>query len=282
MLAWFMRRGSVSRNSPELLFTASCALTPFVVFNQQILTGRSLQPFHYEQFIINYLVLIAVVCTYHAIWQRPKIRPLVWALFAIGVGITTAIKEARDNSALNVTRDQAEPVFQKLCELASKQPYQGYVVSNSTLLAASSLTSCSVPELWGPSLYTHGGTTVTEQIERFYQYLFFLGVTPQALERELQSSPQTRAALFGLHRENKAITSAFTPVSTVEIQQQVNAYSSYINGLTRDQAERWPISYLLMIDDTPYNFSNLDKWYLREQELKVGGSFIYPVYFRSE
>ncbi|MDQ1613389.1 MAG: hypothetical protein QOG00_3320, partial [Pyrinomonadaceae bacterium] len=39
---------------------ASFALTPFAVFNQQVLTGRSLQPVHYEQFISNYVSLLSL------------------------------------------------------------------------------------------------------------------------------------------------------------------------------------------------------------------------------
>src|SRR5712671_7610801 len=40
-------RGKVNWRTPETLFAASFALMPFVVFNQQVITGRSLQPFHY-------------------------------------------------------------------------------------------------------------------------------------------------------------------------------------------------------------------------------------------
>ncbi len=39
-------------------FIAAFALAPLLVFNQQVLTGKSLQPFHYEFYVINYVVLL--------------------------------------------------------------------------------------------------------------------------------------------------------------------------------------------------------------------------------
>src|SRR5437879_3165627 len=51
--AW--RRKLIEIGTPLVLFAASCALMLVVVFNQQIITGRSLQPIHYKSFIGNYL-----------------------------------------------------------------------------------------------------------------------------------------------------------------------------------------------------------------------------------
>lgn len=55
------RRGLIKLNSPEILFTLATALTPAIVMNQQIITGRSLQPIHYEIFITNYLVIVSFI-----------------------------------------------------------------------------------------------------------------------------------------------------------------------------------------------------------------------------
>ena len=59
-LGWLVFRKTLSASEPSVLFTLAFAATPFLVFNQQILTGRSLQPFHYEVFIGNYTAMIAV------------------------------------------------------------------------------------------------------------------------------------------------------------------------------------------------------------------------------
>src|SRR5262249_44644646 len=45
----------------RFVFTFTLALLPLVLFNQQIITGRSVQPYHYEVFVANYAVLAALV-----------------------------------------------------------------------------------------------------------------------------------------------------------------------------------------------------------------------------
>ncbi len=281
-LAVYARRRALDWRTPQVLFAASCAAAPFIVFNQQILTGRSLQAFHYEQFIINYVVLVGLVTTYQLIWRHLKIRPVVWVVFALTIGLATALKEARDNSALNDRRDQAKPVFERLDHLAARSGYQGLALFNNSLLAASALTSSSVPELWAPNLSFFGSTSVDEQVERFYQYLFYLGVDPQMFEKDLHGSAQVRAAVFGLHRANSGLTQTFMPVSADEIRAQVQSYSSYINGFSRQHASRWPLSCVVMIDESPYNLANLDRWYVRDSGERVGGSVIYTVRLRTE
>ena len=45
---------------------------PFVVFNQQVITGYSLQPFHYESFIANYVALVGAVVVGVILWRGPE------------------------------------------------------------------------------------------------------------------------------------------------------------------------------------------------------------------
>ena len=63
VLIYFIVSGKLRFATPAVLLTLATAITPFVLLNQQILTGRSLQPLHYEIFIANYLVLAALVLT---------------------------------------------------------------------------------------------------------------------------------------------------------------------------------------------------------------------------
>jgi hypothetical protein len=59
--AW---RGRLAPRARPTLLCASFALMPFVVFNQQLFTGRSLQPVHYEQFVANYVSLLALALAF--------------------------------------------------------------------------------------------------------------------------------------------------------------------------------------------------------------------------
>ncbi|MDX6271587.1 MAG: hypothetical protein QOD28_2810 [Acidobacteriota bacterium] len=60
MLAYGLWRRRLDARAASFLFAASFAVTPFVVFNQQIITGRSLQPVHYADYVLNYLALLAL------------------------------------------------------------------------------------------------------------------------------------------------------------------------------------------------------------------------------
>jgi hypothetical protein len=272
VLAVYVRRGLINRRSPEVLFASACAATPLVVFNQQVLTGVSLQAFHYEQFIINYVVLVGLVLTYRLLWSHLKIRPIAWAAFAICVGLATAVKEAHDNSALNVRRDQARPVFERL----QHSDVHGFVLFNNSLLAASAVTDALAPQLWTPNMHLYGGVTDAERVERFYQYLYLLGVEPETFAHDLETVPQVRAAVFGLPRVNAALSQTLIPISAEEIRAQVQSYSAYVKNFSLDEAKRWPLAYVITIGEVS-DFTNLDRWYTRMSADTVGNCVIYSV-----
>ncbi len=271
ILVLHIRRRLVDWRSPQSLFVLACAGTPFVVFNQQVITGISLQAFHYEQFIINYLVLLSLVGTYHLLWSNLKIRPIVWAAFAIGIGLVTALKEVHDNSALNISRDQAKPIFEQL-DMSSRY---GWVLFDNSLLAASVMTDSSAPQLWSPNMHIYGGIDESEKHERFYQYLHLLGVSPQMFTDDLQSNMQVRAAVFGLPRVNGILTRNPAPISDGEIRAQVDAYSSYIRNFSQAQASHWPLVYL--ITRAEHDFTNLDRWYIKTEVERGGECVVYEL-----
>ncbi|HEX8457418.1 MAG TPA: hypothetical protein VF656_08990 [Pyrinomonadaceae bacterium] len=71
LLFGIRRRWLVARD-PSVLFNAALAACVLVVFNQQLITGRSLQPMHYEQYIGNYVALLAAALAATLLWQGRK------------------------------------------------------------------------------------------------------------------------------------------------------------------------------------------------------------------
>ena len=269
VLIIYIRR--IAWRSPEVLFVSACAITPFVVFNQQVVTRLTLQSFHYEQFIINYVVLFSIVGTYHLLWSQLKIRPIAWAIFAAGIGLATALKEAHDNWPLNLRRDQARPVFRQLAQT------QSLALFDNSLLAASALTDSSVPQLLSPNLYIYGGVTDEERRERLFQYLYLLGIQPETFAQDLQNSAHLQAEVFGLSRVNGGLTQTFRPISADEIRAQVEAYSAYAKNFSAEQARRQPLGYVVTSSEVAHDFANLDRWYTRSAGEQVGDSVIYRV-----
>lgn len=271
VLMLHMRRRRIDWRAPSVLFVTACAVTPFVVFNQQVITGISLQAFHYEQFIINYVVLLSIVGMYHLIFWHLKIRPIVWAAFAVGVGLVTALKDVHDNSALNIRRDRAKLIFE---QLENSDSY-GWVVFDNSLLATSALTDSRVPQLWSPNMHIYGGIDDAERVERYYQYLYLLGVTPETFAHDLQNSAYVRVAVFGLQRVNSGLTQKFVPISDAEIRAQIESYTSYVNNFSQQQTSRWPLAYVITIGD--HDFTNLDRWYRRTPVEKHEECVVYEV-----
>lgn len=83
-------RDKFGLSEPHVGFTFAVAAVPLIVFNQQIITGRSLQPIHYQVFIGNYVALVGLAMSLALFWRRllgqgrngPKIASLVVFILA--------------------------------------------------------------------------------------------------------------------------------------------------------------------------------------------------------
>ena len=63
-----MSKKIISIRDHSTLFAIALALVPFAVFNQQVITGRSLQPIHYQVFIGNYVAMLGLVVAVGLLW----------------------------------------------------------------------------------------------------------------------------------------------------------------------------------------------------------------------
>jgi hypothetical protein len=99
-----------------VLFIAAMAAAPIVAFNQQVITGRSLQPFHYEYYSINYIAGLAVFLTAAILFKRfATDKALIPAALSVAAlltawGIFEAVETTRIWDDINLVRDEAKPV----------------------------------------------------------------------------------------------------------------------------------------------------------------------------
>ena len=99
------------------LFAFSLALVPPIVFNQQIITGRSLQPIHYQVFIGNYVALAALMAALGVLFSRflkretviGKALCTVLAAGAIAWGFVECHYTVRVLDDANIERDLSQP-----------------------------------------------------------------------------------------------------------------------------------------------------------------------------
>jgi hypothetical protein len=286
--AW--RRKLIEVREPVVLFTSAAALMPFLVFNQQIISGRSLQPIHYKVFIANYVALISVVLLFSILWRaRDVARPVptralvLTAIVALGWGVVEVSDITSRDSAQARLRDDVVPVARRLTSmikedgsfaaaLAGKAPYP--VVYVSTLDVSKSISSDSaVAVLW--ALHTPAcGVSLSESKQRFYQYMYYSGLSP----REVATGLAERrfivlAPLFGVER--------IKPISIDEMREELRRYTDYSDHFSYTDATHPKLSFVLVpTGEAQPNFSNLQKWYERDVGEKVGIFTIYRVKLR--
>lgn len=295
-LVFYVKRGRLEWRNRRTLFAAAFALTPLVVFNQQVVTGRSLQPIHYEVFIVNYVAAFAVVLTIALIWgktiitaTRPKLTSrvlLVAALLIFGWGVVEADLTTHVVDEQNVTRDDAMLVGRRLNELAREAAAAGVekpgVVFSPNLIQGDDFPTLA-PQgvLWARHLHVFSGATWEESKQRFYQHLYYTGLNAQWLEEELNDSNYVIViALFGWGRHHDRLTVNWTPLTQEEIAAEVDAYAKYIASFNRERAATPLLSAVVTHTDGEPDLKNLDRWYERDAGEHLGKFMLYRLKLR--
>lgn len=290
-------QGRVSWRDERILFAASFSLMPFVVFNQQVVTGLSLQPYHYESLIANYVVLTSAVMTISIYWRGSgresrrgrrsfgvpvMLAALWWA--AIEVVLPTNVL----NSKYQLI-DRAAPVCKRLRDLAvsdNTMQWQGSEANPRPLvLATVNKVAIILPTfapqavLWASHfdfLHLEPG----ESRERFYKYLYYTGVGAERLEQELNRPQSTfAAAAFGHERAIPYLSVEAKPITAEEIALQVADYQRFLSSFNRETAADHLLSYVIA-PASGADLSNLDQWYQRNEGERVGDFILYRVELR--
>lgn len=297
-LAFGVRRG-LMKNYRAALFAASLALMPLIVFNQQVVTGRSMQPLHYELFIANYVSLLALAMTLALLLHEQNGasrnipgRAIAFAtLLAFGWGVIEATGATKRDVSLAQVREDAMPVCKQLAELATTdgsknsppntQDPRPIVFSSSLPLADSLPTGSPQASLWALHMDAFPGASAAERKERFYQYMYYSGITDKDLEQAiLEGRFAILVALFGVERVIPGLVPGEKPLTTEELRTGWLGYTQYVAFFSRERAAHPTLSYVVVPTETPPNLANLDKWYERGTGQQAGLFTIYTVKLR--
>jgi len=286
-----------ARDAP-VLFAASFALTPFVVFNQQIITGRSLQPVHYADYVLNYLSLVALALAVALFVKRrdgsdhatPRYAAPVFlcvALAAYGWAALELIATTRRYSSVNAARDEQARVAARLAELASahvagEPPPQRPVVFTENFMLADNLPTFAprVALHWSPHMHVNSGLTVGEHRERMYQLFYYTGVRPENFHAYLRANPFIIYKLFGAQHALPRLTTGYAPLPDEELDREARAYADYVSAFTREQAARPALSFVITSKEISADLSTLDRWYERDAGERVANYTIHRVRLR--
>ncbi|HEX8632947.1 MAG TPA: hypothetical protein VF703_02205 [Pyrinomonadaceae bacterium] len=306
-LAYGVRKGWLNLRSPATLFNAALASCVLLVFNQQIVTGRSLQPMHYEQYIGNYVALLAAALAAGLLWQGRKtfkaapatsgettataatvsrlIPHRIWLPVALGAllwGAGETLIITRRGSAGNWLKDEWAEVALRLKERARReQPEAHPVVFNPSVYRIDNLpTYAPLATVWAPHMFVFSTVSVAENKERFFKYLYYSGVAAEDFETIYRQQGFIYYAIFGWERANPRLTVNYRPITQDEIDAEKNNYAAFYASFDRARAAAPTLAYVVAQVDQPFNFAPLDRWYERDAGERINRHIIYRVRLR--
>jgi hypothetical protein len=298
VLAFGSKRGLIRGGAHVAVFAASLALVPLAVFNQQVLTGYSLQPLHYDLYIAKYVALIALILCVVLVWRSRGAKAAAAAkrfpgriLFAIAVaafgwGSLEAVVATRRYTSVNVGLDGARVVALRLAEMARLAGQDRPVAFSTDLMLADSLpTDAPLAVLWAPHLQVFSGAAPGEHKQRLHQYLYYAGVDyAPGDERDFAAlDPQKQyflSSLIGWGRSDPAWNVGWRPIAPSEVETELRAYREFIAAFNRERASQPTLSYVVVPAWQQSGMKNLDRWYERDAGERAGDYVIYRVSLR--
>jgi len=294
-------RGKIRTNEPRFLFASSLGVLPLIVFNQQIITGRLMQPYHFAAFVVNYTVLIGLIVAF-TLWSRTiSRRALVWVgvlCFAWGL-LEVGLPSRLNTVPAAAANDQIIPVLRRLDELSRQDETSAQLNSigaTSTFVFSPQLNVSVLLPAWAsqPTLLDIGGldfgsTTREARREYFFMHLYYANAQTDALRQALHGTPKdptmnyyARAVLFGHERIVPALAGDFRPIQDAEIENEISAYQTYAERFSREEAAKRPLAYVITDAGGSFDFGNIDRWYDRDNGQRVGNYVLYRVKLKQE
>jgi hypothetical protein len=286
-LAVAIAAGVLSLRDRGTLFAISLALAPAILFNQQVITGRSLQPIHYQVFVGNYVAGIAVVVAFALVWRRiesrnkPAWRVVIGGLSLIAAawGFVECHYTVRILDDVNIARDEAYPAGMRLAELAkdSADPRKDVVLHLGMAEADDLPTLAPQSVLWARHQHIFAGVTTQENKERYYQLLYYQNVSPGDLANGMKRDGDfvSMIALFGWGRHTDRLNAAYKPLTYGEIDAEARLYGEYAARFDANR-DGVPLRYLIAPLGLPDEaVANLDKWYSRDAGEAYGKYVLY-------
>jgi len=267
------------------LFVLALSLVSFVIFNQQVITGRSLQPIHYQVFIGNYVAALALFAAIGIAWRSgwqsgrlgPRLASVTLAASAMCWGLVECHYTVRVLDEANIERDRALPVAWRLEEMAQDDldPHRSTVLAFDWLLADDLPSIAPQNILWARHQHIFAGLTWQESKERYHQQLYYQDVTPEYLDHLLKNDFVTQIALFGWGRHTDRLSAAASPLTYREIDEEVGRYEEYIASFSRTQAANPLISYVVVPNNGRTDLSVVERWYELSDGEVIGFHTLY-------
>ncbi len=287
IIALAVWRGFAELKNASTVFLLAFALVPFAVFNQQIVTGRSLQPFHYEYYVVNYIATLVIVLTVFIFLKNLRSAKiytgilLVCGFSAVAWGYVEVKLTTRFLMFWNVEREEALPVTKRLAQIGRENSADGIeaVTLNFNYVQADNQPVHSAQAvLWARHQHVFAGVGWEENKERFYQMLYYADRDADWLRRDFKRGDiEAYMALFGWDRFNSTLSVNSRPLTLGEIEEEVARYDRYYKNFGIEQAARPALSFVVVPNTLDTDFSNLKRWYEMDAGEVFGKFTLYRV-----
>ena len=278
--------GRVDRKSAPSLFAFSLSLVPLAIFNQQVVTGRSLQPIHYQVFIGNYVAGLSLVLNAFLIAKGRSgassvgFKAVCASLATVAViwGFVECHYTVRVLDEANVLRDRQMPLAKKLVQYSkdAPDPFRATIFSLSNLQADDSPTVAPQAVLWSRHQHVFAGLSWKESKERYYRYLYYQSLDEHWLDKRLRGGDFVSIiALFGWGRHSDRLSLAAKPLTDGEIREEVRSYGEFIRNFGGEQAYDPLLSIAVVPKGWDPDLSNLKEWYELGEREEVGDQVLY-------
>jgi hypothetical protein len=280
-----LKFGLIKLKNQTVIFIISFALLPLLVFNQQIVTGYSLQPMHYNMYILNFLNLVGFILLFNELGKDKldKIKPFVWIISATAFclwGIIETNYTTQYRFPYNVRRDEAILVNRHLAQLGQ----ENFAEAKSQItLNLDSIQGDNQPSLapqgvlWATLLLSTGNLSEEETIKRYFLFLYFQNVTADDLRERFKVCPnETCRALLGWG-VNPTLSITSNKIDRGKIAAMITKYQDFVDNLKSAEALNPTLSYIIVPHDFQPDFTNIDRWYEKEKSEQFGNFTLYKV-----
>lgn len=266
----------------RMLFLFSFSLAAPIVFNQQIVTGRSLQPVHYQFFAANYTALFALLSLLFLLLTatgKEHFNKLVLVVALVGFYI--GYIEVTRQASLDILRDDFVPIANYIKETSTTDDdlVMAFDLAGTGLPASDEMPSlASRPVLWALHQRVFADISTEDNLERFFYFLYLQKKDDVWLREELtKKNPLVMHGVFGWGRNENEVLTEKNPISLEEIEQSVDLYRQFILGFDPTKAAKYPITFVIAHEQAKESFGNFDKYYDRE----VAGKFRRYILYRT-
>jgi len=289
--------GKVKLGDPKIVFLISFAVVAPIVFNQQIVTGRSLQPFHYQLYSVNYLALLGLSTAILILIKRLTDTKTFYGttvfigLFALTWGYVDSEQGAQIVRGVNEWRDELVPVALRIKDIHREMNQGGqpkavlsfdftnrYQVNSTELPSISSL-----PVVWSPYDLMFPDVSKKEALERLFRFLYFHNYDENWMRTELSGGDNLMLiAVFGGIRSNDPTLNDSRLPKSEEIDEVVNQYKVFRQTFGYENARSAALGFVIVQKDAKTDLSALDLWYERDGGEIVGQYTLYRVKLRED